>query len=403
MDFNTFYRADRHENPPNVHESNRILDDVLANVSVDELKMHPKVQEAFIEIETEKLLAKMHDNFDPDSSLFNQSEWQSRRRRSISDDSGISDPKRSRTYNSSNASNRLVNDFEPMPSTSHIGFEYPSSEPSSDTSSFTMPHAATFKRTSRREQCRKLKTGKLQTQTTIIVPKNIDATLYLSNPQSKLCVICHKSYKRTVYHYKMAHPDYETFVARLSVRMANEAVHNVAPVGRVLVQLTRYKYRAQCYFCEDFKQFPLSYWLNHIRSHTGEYANECVKCDKVVCFNSHCGRPTVTDESQLINLRTTDFIGYICLECNFVQTQIENIHKHLMNEHGYPFESVQQRYRHFILLRTQDGPTLFDQQTNQFANGNQASSNRIEGRESNGTYSLGKKLLKQPIIYQCTI
>lgn len=177
------------------------------------------------------------------------------------------------------------------------------------------------------------------------IPKNIDPALYLSNPLSKMCVICNKSYRRTVYHYKTAHKDHEVFVARLSSQSAQIAENNVSSGS-----IVRSKYLAMCYFCEDVKLFPPMYWLNHIRSHTGEYANRCTKCKQTVCFNAHCGRTTEIDEDDVINLSTTDLMAFRCLECNFVQMIENNMHKHLLEQHEFPPERLESQFKPFILL-----------------------------------------------------
>lgn len=162
---------------------------------------------------------------------------------------------------------------------------------------------------------------------------------------NKICVICHKQYKRTVYHYKTSHEYAEVFVSRISPRMAEAAKNGYHPSESYVKSSLKYL-KAMCLFCETEKDFSFYYWTNHIRSHTGEYANECCICNKIVCFHSHCGHTTTKKDD--FDLRVNNLYGYMCLECNYVQINEHNIHQHLLNEHE--FEDYHARYDTIVLL-----------------------------------------------------
>lgn len=103
--------------------------------------------------------------------------------------------------------------------------------------------------------------------------KNIDPELYLSNKhKSQRCVVCECKYVRMVSHYKTMHPDCEVFVARLSPGMADVVRSGSIAVERNYEGATKYL-KLICPFCESEKSFTTQYWIQHIRSHTGEYAN----------------------------------------------------------------------------------------------------------------------------------
>lgn len=142
------------------------------------------------------------------------------------------------------------------------------------------------------------------------------------------------------------HPNIENFASRVSSEMAVLAKNKNQKVRKHLKHSVKYL-KAMCFFCEQQKDFSTYYWLNHIRSHTGEYANECLICYKIVCFRSHCGSTTANLDE--IDLRFDDLNGFICRECNFVQIEEANLQKHLTNEHGFNMD-LQEHYDKIVLI-----------------------------------------------------
>lgn len=194
-----------------------------------------------------------------------------------------------------------------------------------------------------------LSTGKKDIKTKMANrSKNIDPELHLSNPRSEICIFCEKQYKRIVNHYKTWHESDEVLVSRLSQQMADQ-LHAGNSVSLHHRGHMRYL-KAMCYFCETDKDFPVHYWLQHIRSHTGEYVNVCYVCGKKVCFNTHCGITTAISDD--FNLRTSDLKAYICRHCNFIQIDEENIRKHIVNEHEV--EDAINHYQRTVLLPAWD-------------------------------------------------
>lgn len=125
-----------------------------------------------------------------------------------------------------------------------------------------------------------------------------------------------------------------------------EAAKNGSHSFRRYVKSSLKYLKAICLFCETEKDFSTYYWTNHIQSHTGEYANQCCICNKIVCFKTHCGHTTAKTDD--FDLKVNNLYGYICRECNYVQINEDNIQKHLLNEHE--FEDLNNRYDTIMLL-----------------------------------------------------
>lgn len=175
--------------------------------------------------------------------------------------------------------------------------------------------------------------------------KNTDPELYLVNEKSQTCVFCSGKYKRIVSHYKTIHTTEEVFVSRLSPEMAKILKNGGSSVDRILKESLKY-IKTKCPLCETNWCFTTQYWVTHMRTHTGEYLNVCQVCEKHVCFNTHCG--STTSRTDDIDLRTTNLSAFMCLECNFVQIDKQNLLTHLTNQHN--IDDIDNRFKEIILL-----------------------------------------------------
>lgn len=99
--------------------------------------------------------------------------------------------------------------------------------------------------------------------------KNTDKSLFLTSVPARECPLCHKRYKRMVYHFRNAHPSYEVFVSRLSQEMATTLMHSQLPTNKYARYGGMPHLKMICPFCECEKDFFIPYWNNHIRTHTG--------------------------------------------------------------------------------------------------------------------------------------
>ncbi|XP_031626581.1 serine/arginine repetitive matrix protein 4-like [Contarinia nasturtii] len=173
----------------------------------------------------------------------------------------------------------------------------------------------------------------------ILRPPNTNKSLYFKSKKALTCQICKKYLpKRVVTHYKKSHEDSEVYVSRFSPAMAEKAKNEKHGAKRIKVTDKPQKdfIKAFCFFCETKKQFPPHYWMDHIRSHTGEYAYECDSCELKSVFNSHNGHSGCNGNFKKMNnddLLRKGCEAYICRLCNYVQIDGDRLIQHLRTEH----------------------------------------------------------------------
>lgn len=176
--------------------------------------------------------------------------------------------------------------------------------------------------------------------------RNINADYY--QPKSKNCLICGKCFTWIVNHYKKSHRGQEVFISRLSRSMSDKAKANIFNASIVPGKFR--KIEATCFFCQHSRIFTLAYWLDHLRIHTGEYAYKCQECCLDVSSHRHCGLPTIPVETYSHNLYVSDFNGYICNECNFVQLDENNMKRHIEFQHEIQLNQIEGQYQQITLL-----------------------------------------------------
>lgn len=176
--------------------------------------------------------------------------------------------------------------------------------------------------------------------------------LYLTNPErANVCVFCYDSFTNIVNHYRKKHSTEEVYVSRISPKMANRFRKD--DFKRFEAKCEKkgsfWKLHAKCFFCEYPRTFNLSYWLDHIRVHTGEYARLCVSCGANVIAHGHCGFA-----SELLrtphNLASDDLMCFMCKCCNFVQIELKNMLSHLTKQHGFQDNELGSKYDVRMLL-----------------------------------------------------
>lgn len=76
---------------------------------------------------------------------------------------------------------------------------------------------------------------------------------------------------RIVAHYKRVHENSEVYVSRLSPKMTEKVRYGIYNLKFITnAKPPKETIRANCFFCEEQKTFPVHYWFDHLRSHTGE-------------------------------------------------------------------------------------------------------------------------------------
>lgn len=163
--------------------------------------------------------------------------------------------------------------------------------------------------------------------------KNIRKSYYLTSQTANVCLICLKQYKRITHHYKRSHASHEVFISRLSPEMAKQHIES-SSISLATVDYCKtgpkVMLKMQCPFCEIVHNFYAPYWQNHLRTHTGEYNNECIDCGKISLNSTHCSRTTL---KAPFNLHTNGIMAFICTICNYVQIDEQRIKSHLETQH----------------------------------------------------------------------
>ena len=190
--------------------------------------------------------------------------------------------------------------------------------------------------------------GTPKRQTDYGLVKNVDKTLCWSSVAARKCPLCHKQYKRMVNHFRNFHTQYEVFVSRLSEKMATKLKQSPLFTTKYTRASGMQHLRMICPFCECEKDFFVPYWSNHIRTHTGEYTNECILCSKVSLNASHCGQPTM---KQKCNLLSDGLSAYVCNRCNWTQIDGNRVIEHIKTQHGVNNARENVDYQKITIIR----------------------------------------------------
>lgn len=184
-------------------------------------------------------------------------------------------------------------------------------------------------------------TSEESNQTSILsnsVPKNTNPEIYPSNEQMKPCVLCDEYKPPLVNHYKVAHPDHEVYVSRVSPSIAN-ILRSSTIAQQPPVENLHHRIFFPCYFCNNIRNFPLNSWPEHFLGHTGEYMYTCKKCQmqfmsKTGHLLSEC-ECTDDDIKKRFewNLDIRDFAVHMCKLCNYIQVSATMLKVHIEREH----------------------------------------------------------------------
>ncbi|XP_055326727.1 zinc finger protein 699-like [Sitodiplosis mosellana] len=182
--------------------------------------------------------------------------------------------------------------------------------------------------------------------------RNTNPDVHYKNQST--CVLCGVEDPSLAYHYTTCHPKYEVYVARPSPQMADKLRSQVEQFainenGKMV---------GLCYFCGDTKTMDRFGWRAHILKHTGEKIFSCERCAMEVNYRKQHDSKIVNKnkcDGELIDIceaNSSDgsYVGFICIECNYVQMRFDRIIKHLTNQHDYDSPVEDQHYQKCTLL-----------------------------------------------------
>ncbi|XP_072393042.1 uncharacterized protein [Diabrotica undecimpunctata] len=157
------------------------------------------------------------------------------------------------------------------------------------------------------------------------------------------CKLCDFQGRYITTHYKVEHPNSEVLSSRFSPALAEEAIAdaqmNMEKYDKYQVaKSTRISYT--CRFCTFVTKVLPTQFYDHITTHTGEYRHVCTHCPAAFCSsksfkihlnNTHQG----ADDKPVVRKVFNEVItfGYLCAECNYVQTNKDTIEQHIKKYH----------------------------------------------------------------------
>lgn len=180
--------------------------------------------------------------------------------------------------------------------------------------------------------------------------KNVNKKQFCGSTSAKFCHICKKDFvKRIVRHYKEHHKDSEVYASRFSPKSAAEVQNDTEAY---VIRYNRNSYvRAKCYFCDAIIEHMPNYWKQHYTLHTGEFMFHCETCNEQQADHTHSHPVIKTVENHNF---LNDLVAYICVKCNYVQLNENNVVAHLRNEHEIQEENVEEFYKEITLLPSKE-------------------------------------------------
>ena len=182
---------------------------------------------------------------------------------------------------------------------------------------------------------------------------NTDPNVHYGNQST--CLLCGVKDPSLAYHYSTFHSQSEVYVSRPSPQMAAKLrsqveKFTVSKDGKIV---------ALCYFCGDFKTLNKLSWRQHILKHTGEKNFSCDRCATEVNYKKqHDDDKCDGKLFDICESNSSDgsYVGFICIECNYVQIKFDRMVKHLRNQHGHDLLTKNQHYQRCTLLPSKIKP-----------------------------------------------
>lgn len=183
--------------------------------------------------------------------------------------------------------------------------------------------------------------------------RNINKNMHAANIKYKWkCILCSRFDLHVVNHYVNEHTDAEVLISRPSPEMA-KMLRSQSTSFRLE---KKHLVHGICYFCGVNETFHKSFWLAHLRVHTGEKIFECSKCkqklSRKVKHNKGC---TLSNIESIFECdeQTNGFsvMGYMCKKCNYLQLAECNLELHITKEHNIHNTDTKQFYEKLFLVK----------------------------------------------------
>ncbi|XP_067637137.1 uncharacterized protein sov isoform X2 [Eurosta solidaginis] len=171
--------------------------------------------------------------------------------------------------------------------------------------------------------------------------KNTNKDWHSQSKWTKWCMICDTKVNYATVHYKHMHS--ENYISRLPQDTLDKLKVEGSKISKPYFSVVQKKmvyWSYHCPFCQQHNRTVQSSWVDHLITHTGEYAFECSKCKRPTSklgaldthIKAHC--PGATVVRNPIVPASAVVCAHVCHLCNYIQLHRNNLDSHLVQQHG---------------------------------------------------------------------
>lgn len=140
-----------------------------------------------------------------------------------------------------------------------------------------------------------------------------------------------------ISHYVNYHPQCEVLTSRISPEAA-QSLRSSTPINFETIQSANgpVMYKNFCFFCNIYRTYSRSCWIDHMTRHTGYFLFNCSNCSRKFAsrpLNHSCGDGFYIERMAMPIFRQENIKAFICELCNFVRFYEAEMVMHLSNEH----------------------------------------------------------------------
>ncbi|XP_014094051.3 uncharacterized protein sov isoform X1 [Bactrocera oleae] len=196
-------------------------------------------------------------------------------------------------------------------------------------------------------------------KTKLTLIKNTNKEWHSQSKWVKFCLLCDIKIIYPATHYLRLHDEF--YAARLApniLEKLNAGEMTKPYFGVSNKKIITWFYR--CPFCLEHKRMKKPNWIEHIKTHTGEYNFECSNCHqpgakgwqlekhiKTNCIGATVMRKYVTPTEPVL-------LAHVCQLCNFIQLRRQNIDNHLVKQHDIAKSKIAKMCHTIQLFDTRD-------------------------------------------------